>query len=101
MEKPYEEDEDEMRRRRRRMRRRQEIRRRRRRQMLIRRMIKVGIAAAVIGIVLLMIKMIWGKINPGNCFRTGTNICGGGTEQHSGGQPFKRRSNKPGRKRAG
>lgn len=64
MEKPYEEDEDEMRRRRRRMRRRQEIRRRRRRQMLIRRMIKVGIAAAVIGIVLLMIKMIWGKINP-------------------------------------
>ena len=64
MEKPYEEDEDELRRRRRRMRRRQEIRRRRRRQMLIRRMIKVGIAAAVIGIVLLMIKMIWGKINP-------------------------------------
>ena len=58
MERPYEDDEDELRRRRRRMRRRQEIRRRRRRQMLIRRMIKVGIAAAVIGIVLLMIKMI-------------------------------------------
>lgn len=64
MERSYEEDEDELRRRRRRMRRRQELRRRRRRQMLIRRIIKIGMAAAVIGIVLLMIKLIWGKINP-------------------------------------
>lgn len=64
MERPYEDDEDELRRRRRRMRRRQEMRRRRRRRMLIRRMIKIGMAAAAIGILLFMIKIIWGKINP-------------------------------------
>lgn len=64
MERPYEDNEDELRRRRRRMRRRQEMRRRRRRRRLIRRTIKIGMAAAVIGILLLMIKIIWGKINP-------------------------------------
>ena len=64
MERPYEDDEDELRRRRRRMRRRQEMRRRRRRRMLIRRTIKIGMAAAAIGILLFMIKIIWGKINP-------------------------------------
>ncbi len=64
MEKPFEEDEDERRRRMRRMRRRQEIRRRRRRRALIRRIVKTGILAVMVILLLFIIKILWGKINP-------------------------------------
>lgn len=64
MEKPFDEDEDEMRRRMRRIKRRQQIRRRKRRQALMRRIVKTGIAVIMMGILLLVIKLVWGKINP-------------------------------------
>jgi D-alanyl-D-alanine carboxypeptidase (penicillin-binding protein 5/6) len=64
VEKPFDEDEDEMRRRMRRMKRRQAIRRRKRRQALMRRIMKTGIAFVMMGLLLLVMRTVWRKINP-------------------------------------
>ena len=74
MEKPFEEDEDERRRRMRRMRRRQEIRRRRRRRALIRRIVKTGILAVMVILLLFIIKILWGKINPNKMALVGRDL---------------------------
>lgn len=71
MEKSFDEDDYERRRRLRQMRRRQEIRRRRRRRALIRRMIKMGILAIMLILLLFIIKMVWGKLNPNKTAVTG------------------------------
>lgn len=64
MEKLLDEDKYEMRRRMRRIKRRQEIRRRKRRQAFIRQIMKTGIVVVMIGLLLLVIKAAWEKINP-------------------------------------